>query len=321
MSELSIAVIGCGGMGAVHLNRWAAVSGAKVVAVCDADAALAYRVATEFGAEAHTDWEALVGDGGLDVVDICTPPHLHEVIAVKALKAGAHVLCEKPLARTPQEARAMVDVARECGKLLMPAFCHRFHPPILLAHEMITNDDLGKVVMFRNRFSGQFIGVEKRWFSDPTIAGGGALLDTAVHSIDLFRYLVGEVQQVHGWVATYNPNLRVEDSAVVTLLAERGAMGVVEASWSTPGGRNVVEVYGTAGACIVDYDTNRVHYKTADMAAWETKEPEGPDRFQREIWHFADAVRGLQPLLVTGEDGLRANEIIQSVYHQSAGAV
>ncbi|MGC8667209.1 MAG: Gfo/Idh/MocA family protein [Chthonomonadales bacterium] len=317
MSELKIAVVGCGGMGAVHLNRWTGVPGARIAAVCDADATLAYRVATEFGAEAHTDWEALIGDGGLDVVDICTPPNLHEAIAVKALRAGAHVLCEKPLARTLQEALRMVEAARECGKLLMPAFCHRFHPPITLARELVENDDLGKVVMFRNRFSGQFTGVEARWFSDPEVAGGGALLDTAVHSIDLFRYLVGEVTQVHGSIATYNPNLRVEDSAIVTLLADTKAMGVVEASWATPGGRNVVEIYGTAGACIVDYDTNRVHYKTADRVAWETKELEGPDRFQREIWHFADAVRGVQPLLVTGEDGLRANEIIQAVYDQA----
>lgn len=320
MSELKIAVIGCGGMGAVHLNRWASVSGARVVAVCDADAALAYRVATEFGTEAHTDWKALIEDGGLDVVDICTPPNLHEAVAVAASEAGANVLCEKPLARTPEEARRMVAAAQERGKLLMVAFCHRFHPPLAFARELIENDDLGKVLMFRNRFSGQFAGVENRWFSDPDVAGGGALLDTAVHSIDLFRYLVGEAKQVHGWIATYNPNLRVEDSAIVTLVAETGSLGVIEASWATPGGRNVVELYGTAGACIVDYDTNRIHYKTADMAAWETKELEGPDRFQREIWHFADAVRGLQPLLVTGEDGLRANEIIQAIYDKARSA-
>lgn len=312
-SELKVAVIGCGGIGGVHLARWAQVSGAKLAAVCDVDAAAATRAATEHGAEAHTDWRALLDGGGLDIVDICTPPNLHAPIALRALDSGLHVLCEKPLARTPEEARTMVIRAEEKNRLLMTAFCHRFHPPILFAKELIDNDDLGRIIMFRNRFSGHFVGIENRWFSDPEVAGGGALLDTAVHSVDLFRHLVGEVKTAIGKTATYLPSLRVEDSGLCILEAENGALGVIEASWATPGGRNVVELYGTAGACLVDYDSGRVQYKTADMAVWETREIEGADRFQREILHFCDAVRGLQPLMVTGRDGLRAVEVIADI--------
>ncbi len=318
MAELNVAVIGCGGIGGVHLARWGDVSGVRIAAVCDLDAATATRVASEFDAEAHTDWRALVEIQGLDVVDICTPPNEHAAIALHALDHGKHVLCEKPLARTPDEARAMVERAEARGKLLMTAFCHRFHPPILFARELIDNDDLGRIVMFRNRFSGLFVGVEDRWFADPEIAGGGSLLDTAIHSIDLFRYLVGEVKSVTGRVATYNPKVRVEDSTAIVLEAENGALGVIESSWSTPGGRNVVELYGTAGACFVDYDTGQVRYQTAEMQVWETREVTGPDRFQREIGHFADAVRGIQALSVTGRDGLRANEIVAEVYRRSA---
>lgn len=314
MAELQVAVIGCGGIGGTHLTRWADVSGANIAAVCDVDAATATRAATEFGAEAHTDPRALLQGRGFDVVDVCTPPDQHAALATLALGSGMNVLCEKPLARTPEEARGIVEAADRGGKLLMTAFCHRFHPPILFAKELIENDDLGRVIMFRNRFSGMFPGVEDRWFSDPDIAGGGSLLDTAVHSIDLFRYLVGEVASASGRVATFNPALRVEDSAAIVLQTENGALGVIESSWATPNGRNVVELYGTAGTCIVDYDTGQVRYKTADMSVWDTREVGGPDRFQREISHFADAVRGLQPLLVTGRDGLRANEIIAQVY-------
>lgn len=314
MAELKVAVIGCGGMGKVHLARWANVSGAQMVAVCDADAAAATQAATTYGSEAHTDWRELVDRHGLDVVDICTPPNQHAEIALRALGNNINVLCEKPLARTPDEARQMVEKAYESGRVLMTALCHRFHPPILFAKEMIENDDLGKIIMFRNRFSGHLVGVENKWFSDPDIAGGGSLLDTAVHSIDLFRYLVGEVASATGRIGRFNPNVRVEDSSAVVLQADNGALGVIESSWSTPGGSNVVELYGTAGACIVDYDTNQVRYKTADMPVWETKTIEGPDRFQREIDHFSDAVRGLQHLMVTGHDGLRANEIIAEIY-------
>jgi len=318
MAELNVAIIGLGGIGAVHLQRWANVSGARIAAVCDVDAGTATRVATEFGAEGHTDWESLLEAGRFDIVDICTPPNLHRALAVKALESGAHVLCEKPLARTAKGAQDMVEAAERTGRLLMTAFCHRFHPPILFVKELIDNDDLGRVVMFRNRFSGRFAGVEEKWFSRPEISGGGALLDTAVHSIDLFRHLVGEVKTACGRLGTFNPRLEVEDSGAVVLESESGAIGVVECSWATPGGRNVVEVYGTAGAAIVDYDANfdpgQVTFKTADMPVWETRQMTGPDRFQREILHFADAVRGLQTLSVTGRDGLRANEIIAELY-------
>ena len=208
----------------------------------------------------------------------------------------------------------MVEKAEQSGMLLMTAFCHRFHPPILFAKELIDNDDLGRIIMFRSRFSSHFPAIETRWFADPEISGGGSLLDTSVHSIDLFRYLAGEVGSATGRIASFNPKLRVEDSAAIVLQAENGALGVVESSWATPGGRNMLELYGTAGACCVDYDSGQVRFKTADMAVWETREIGGPDRFQREILHFADAVRGLQPLLVTGYDGLRANEIVDEIY-------
>lgn len=313
MADLRVAVIGCGGIGGIHLSRWANVSGATVVAVCDVDPGVAARVASEFGADSYTDWNGLIEETSLDIVDVCTPPNEHAPITLAALDRNCHVLCEKPLALSATAARTMVDRAQGRGRLLMTAFCHRFHPPILFARELIENDDLGRVVMFRNRFSGSFPGIEDRWFANPEIAGGGALIDTGVHSIDLFRFLVGEVASACGYISTFNPKLRVEDSAALLLTAENGALGVVECSWSTPSGRNVLEIYGTAGACIVDYDSGNVRYRTADMSVWEIREPAGPDRFQREISHFADAVRGNQSLDVTGEDGLRTMEIIEQV--------
>src|ERR1043166_3578240 len=117
MAELNVAVIGCGGIGAVHLARWAEVSGARIAAACDVDADHAQRIATEFGAEGHSDWFSLLDGGGLDIVDVCTPPDLHAPIATKALSNGINVLCEKPLARNTAEAQGIVDAAEASGKL------------------------------------------------------------------------------------------------------------------------------------------------------------------------------------------------------------
>lgn len=313
MSDIRVAVVGCGNIGTVHLGSWREAPGAEVTIACDTDSNAATRAAKEFHAEAHTDWKAMIDGAKVDIVDVCTPPNMHAAVAIRALEHGLNVLCEKPLGRTPEDARAMVDAAERSGKKLMTAFCHRFHPTIVFAKHLIDNDDLGRVVMFRNRFGGYLKGVENLWFGDPEIAGGGSLIDTAVHSIDLFRFLVGEVKRASGCVAAYNPKMRVEDSSALVLESEDGAIGVIESSWATPDCLNVVEIYGTAGACIVDYDNNNVRYKTADMAVWQTREIEG-DRFVAEVEHFADAVRGVKPQAVTGFDGLRANEVIAQVY-------
>lgn len=307
--ELRIGVIGCGGIGTVHLERWDRVEDCRVVAVCDENGALASNAAASRRAEAHTDWRSLLGISGLSAVDICVPPNGHAPIAIEALCRGIPVLCEKPLARTAEEAREVAEAAERAGVPFMTAFCHRFHPPVSFAKELLESDDLGKPIMFRNRFSGYFAGVEEKWFSNPEVSGGGALPDTCVHSIDLFRFLVGEVESASGYAATFRPSLLVEDSAVICLKAETGAIGVIEASWATPGGRNVLEIYGTAGACQVDYDTGDCRYRTADMPVWQGKSFDGPDRFQLEIDHFASVLRGECALAVTHRDGLRASEI------------
>ncbi|MCC6730115.1 MAG: Gfo/Idh/MocA family oxidoreductase [Chthonomonadales bacterium] len=320
MSELKVAVVGCGGIGSVHMARWANVPGARLSAVCDLNGSAAADAAGKYGAAAFEDRAAMLAGGGFDIVDICTPPNEHAAVASAALAAGAHVLCEKPLARTPEEARTIVDEAARRERLLMTAFCHRFHPPIVFARELIAAGDLGRVIMFRNRFSGHFAGIEDRWFSDPEVAGGGSLLDTAIHSVDLFRFLVGEVRGATGRVGTFLPGLRVDDSAAFVLQSEDGAIGVIESSWATPGGRNVVEIYGTAGSCIVDYDSGELTYRTADMAFAQTRVVEGVDRFQAEVEHFAEAVRGTRPLAVTGRDGLRANEVVAEVYASARAA-
>ena len=310
---LNVAVIGCAGIGGVHLARWSNVSGAHIAAVCDTDSGIAHRTAAEFGTEAHSDWRSLLDGSGFDVVDICLPTNEHHPAALLALRNGSNVLCQVPLAINPRLAREMVEAAESTGKLLMPAFSYRFHPPVIFARELVQNDDLGRIVMFRSRFSGRLAEVETQWISDPEISGGGVLMDTAVHSIDLFRCLTGEVKSASGRTATVNPKLAVEDTAAIVLHGETGAIGTVECSWSTPGGSNALELYGTAGACIVDFDTERVRYRTAEMSVWETREIEGPDRYDRLIAHFADAVRGIQPLDVSGIDGLRANEIVAEV--------
>lgn len=320
MPPLRIALVGAGGIGRTHLNAWKSVPGVEIVAVVDTDTARAQATAGELGARAFDSVGSMLDKVRPDAVDICTPPVAHRAPAEAALAAGVHVLCEKPLADTPGDARVIVDAAESAGKLLMTAFCHRFHPPVARLKQLIDEGRLGRIGMFRNRFAGPFAGIEDVWFSKPEISGGGCLMDTSVHSVDCFRYLVGEVVRAEGAGLTLNPKLApgVEDTAAMMLVAESGAIGIIESSWTLQGGVNVVEIYGTEGVAYIHYwDGFTSRYKTKDMAGFEPL-PEDGDRFVGELSHFAAAATGQCPLGVTGHDGLRAVEIIYEAY-ASAG--
>jgi predicted dehydrogenase len=316
MSELKVGIVGCGGIGAVHVKSWAKVEGARFVAACDADGARAEAT----GANAYTDWATMLENEQLDALDICTPPNLHPAIALESLRRGIPTICEKPLARTPDEAREITEAATASGTLLMTAFCHRFHPPVELVRGLIQDGTLGPVVMFRNRFGTRFKGVEDRWFSNPEVAGGGTLMDTSIHSVDLFRYLVGEVSAASAAVGTFNPAIQgLEDSGAMILKAESGAIGVIEASWMTPWSANVVEIYGENGAAVIDYDNGVTRYRLQGDADWTTPDTGDGDRFVKELQHFAAVLRGEGELRVTGQDGLRAVEIIHQAYGNPVG--
>lgn len=316
---LRVGLVGAGGIGRTHLASYDRVREARIVAVTDINEEIARAAAQQVGADAFRSVEEMLDRCELDAVDICTPPVAHLDAALPAIERGLHVLCEKPLAHHPDAARKMVQAAESKGVKLMTAFCHRFHPPIMALKRLIDAGELGEVVMFRNRFAGPFKGVEERWFSDKEVAGGGVLMDTSVHSIDLFRFLVGEVTRVQAVTRQTNPAIgEVEDTAIALLSTSDNRMGVVEASWVLAAGFNVVEVYGTEGAAMVHYwDGFKSRYKTNKMDDWQPLEEVGPDRFVGEIQHFVDACLGRTELQVTGYDGLRAVEVVYEAYATS----
>ncbi|MFN3651188.1 MAG: Gfo/Idh/MocA family protein [Armatimonadota bacterium] len=316
MSELRIGVVGCGGIGAVHLRSWAQVEATRVVAACDPDQARAEAA----GAAAYPGIEEMLAAEQLDAVDICTPPRFHASAARAAIAAGLPVLCEKPLARSPEEAREMARAASDAGVLLMTAFCHRFHPPVEAVRDLIREGRLGRILMFRNRFGGLLKGMESKWFSRQEMAGGGALMDTAIHSVDLFRYLVGEVSTAAGATQSFHPEIReVEDSAAMLLRGVDGAIGVIEASWVSPWSANVVELYGEHGAAVIDYDTGATRFRLAEDADWTAIETDSRSRFVEELRHFAAVIRGEAQPRVTAEDGVRAVEVVYQAYGNGVG--
>lgn len=322
--DMRIGIVGCGGIGRRHLLSYKN-NGLAPAALADAVPDAARTAAEEWGGRAYGGWREMVAEADLDAVSVCTPPSSHREIAVAALEAGIPVLCEKPMTTTVADAEAIADAAKRTGTLFMIGHCHRFQPHVERLREMIEAGELGTVRMFRMRVGFLFPRAGNSWFSDPEIAGGGILIDTHVHSVDVFRYLVGEVERVTAMMSSVDteigPALRVEDSAILAVRSTEGALGVMEASWRTPPSEVQVTVYGTAARARVDYGTMELTIQGKDDEAPRVVAVPDENRFDREIRHFLAAVRDEEAPRLTARDGAVAIHILRQAYESQGTPV
>ncbi|HEU0165359.1 MAG TPA: Gfo/Idh/MocA family oxidoreductase, partial [Thermomicrobiales bacterium] len=225
-----VGIVGLGGIGRTHIAAWIA-NGITPVAFADTVPAALEQATTTYGGTAYADAKDLIASGTVDIVSICTPPAFHAEIAIAAVEAGVATICEKPLAANLADAKRVADAVARTGTLFTVGFCHRFQPEVEKLKAMIEGGELGQIRSFRNRFAAHLKNAEQTWFANPAISGGGALIDTSVHSIDLFRYLIGDPVQVQALMSTtandLGPALPVEDTAILSLATADGTLGVI----------------------------------------------------------------------------------------------
>ena len=254
MTQLGVGLVGCGCWGTtVHLPALTANPRARVVAVASRSSESASHAARTFGVPSwYTDYRQLLENPEVDVVDICTPNGLHAEIAIAAAQAGKHIICIKPLATGLVQADAMLDAARRAHVQLFYAENNLFIPALQRAKEVIDEGALGKV--FRVRASEGIPGPHAAWFHDQAAAGGGCVLDMAVHSLAFLRYIAGaEASRIYAELDTFVHEPPAEDTAVLTVRFANGVIGLAEDSWSTVGEMDSrFEVYGTQGRILVD---------------------------------------------------------------------
>lgn len=289
---LNVAMIGGGFMGKAHAAAYAAmpmffwpapaIPVRKVVV--DITDALAEEGRARFGFEAaSSDWRKTIARSDIDVVDIVTPNNTHAEIAIAAAEAGKHIICEKPLARSGDEAKTMWDAVKKAGVINMVAFNYRRTPAVALARKYIEEGRIGTILNFRGTYL-------QDWSADPDsplswrfqkkIAGSGSIGDIGTHVVDIARYLVGEIAEVSALVRTYHKTRPVQkggldklgaaeknataeraevdvDDEVVTLLkfADR-AIGSLEATRNAYGRNNFLtfEIHGTRGSIAFNYE-------------------------------------------------------------------
>ena len=227
--------------------------GDRVVIVADADLERAIMLSEEWGCKATADWANVVKAGQVEAVIVCTPPHLHEPMCSEALVRGKHVLCEKPLARSPEEAQRMVDGANKNGVKLKCGFNIRHHPGVQQARKWLAEGTIGEPMFVRCRYGiGGRPGYEKEWRMAPDISGGGQLMDQGMHALDLARYFLGDFTEVLGIVQTAFWDIPVEDNAFALLRTEKGQVASIHASWTQWKNIFSLEVFGKEGYVIVD---------------------------------------------------------------------
>jgi predicted dehydrogenase len=292
IKSLNVAMIGGGFMGKSHSMAYAAmpmffwpapaIPHRKVVV--DVNDVLAEEARQRFGfEEASSNWKDTIARDDIDVVDICTPNNVHAEIAIAAAKAGKHIICEKPLARTVEEARAMTKAVKEAGVTNMVAFNYRRTPAVALAKRFIDEGRIGKILNFRGTYL-------QDWSADPNgplswrfqknIAGSGAIGDIGTHVVDMAHYLVGNITEVNAITKTYIKErpiqaggvdklgasdkktdaplgiVDVDDEVLSLIRFETGAVGTLEATRNAYGRNNflTLEIHGEEGSIHFNYE-------------------------------------------------------------------
>lgn len=298
--------------------------GDKIVAVASGHLEKAELLVAEMGGQAVADWrEVLTRD--IDAVVICTPPNLHEAMCLKAIQAGKHVLCEKPLARNPPEAQRIVDMASRSNIKLKCGFNHRHHPGIRQAKEWFDRRLIGEPIFIRSQYGiGGRPGYEKDWRANPEIAGGGQLMDQGMHVIDLSRWFLGDFTEATGLLQTGYWNIApLEDNAFCHLRTDKGQVASIHVSWTQWKNHFSFEIYGKDGYIAVEGLGGSYGVEKATLGKRAFLEPfkeeviefRGEDCSWEEEWReFKRAIAENREPLANGRDGLEAVRLAYMVY-------
>lgn len=247
--SIGVGIIGAGLQGKRRAQSLSQTDTGHLVGVASANVDDAKRLAVEHAATTFRAVDELITDSRVDVVFVCTPPDSHARIAVAALDAGKHVLCEKPLARTVPEAEEMVDAARRTGRILWCGWNHRFHPALREARRRFTAGEIGRPMFGRGVYGiGARPGIGDEWRSNPAVAAGGHLTEQGIHLVDLFSWMLGDFSEVTAMTQqSLFPMGGMEDSGFVLLRQPDGVVVSVHSSVTQWVNRFDFELFGTLG--------------------------------------------------------------------------
>lgn len=335
----AVALVGCGEIGSMRAAAIAKSARLRLRAVCDIDRERAEALSKRFGGAVYRDAEGAVRAPEVDLVIISTSNNLHAPLAIAAMNAGKHVLCEKPLARNLEEATAMLEAAVRNGVQLKTGFNHRYYPCVSKSAELVREGAVGRPILLRASI-GHPGGPDffKRWFADPRIAGGGTLIDNGVHMLDITRWILGEVDEVMGMSSSARVSAGLDDNCFALLRAGR-AIASISSSWNKWDGYFEIEITGDEGYIHCRYPpmevrVGKINPRNGRLSQKRvlflrdvllekvlTYRHTTIGTFLCEFNEWLEAVEANRPPAFGAKDGYRVTELVQAIYRSAREGV
>lgn len=342
MKKVKVGIIGAGGISQSHIAGYKALDNVEIYAVCDINEQRAIECSKNHNIKhVFTDFNEMLKLEELDAVSVCTWNNVHAPATIASLKAGKHVLCEKPMAMNAEQALEMEKAAEESGRILMIGFVRRFGNDARILKDFIDNGMMGDIYYAKATYLRRY-GCPGGWFGDKSRSGGGPLIDLGVHVIDLVRYLMGKPKVVAVTGSTFDKlgardNLKVkagylsadkdkifnvEDLAVAMIKFDNGSVLNVETSFSLNMKNDLgnIELFGTKSGAKLDpkleFFSEMNNYLVDVTPAHETALSFN-GLFENEIAHFVDCVANGTQCISPAADGVELMKIIDAVYESA----
>ncbi len=323
-----IGIIGAGAIAQVtHIPILDELDDVEIVAVCDQNKKKAQLVAEKFGIAQHCgDPDDLFKNDDIHAVHVCTPTHSHRELTTAALSAQKHVLVEKPMARSHDEAKSMADYARRYDRRLMVAMNVRHRQDAITLKTFTQKGELGKLFYGKTGWLRRRESLAKRrWFADKEIAGGGVFMDLGIQMLDVGLWLMGEEKAVSVTASTYNniSNLPVEDSAAAFIRLTSGATLTIEVSWTLLSDKDFfyTNLFGENGGALLN--PLRIHKElhgslvNVTPARGDTPQNLYKRSYENEIRHFIRSVQDKTTPMASLDENLERMRIVDAVYESA----
>jgi myo-inositol 2-dehydrogenase/D-chiro-inositol 1-dehydrogenase len=309
---MRIGIVGTGTMGEVHAAAWRSTD-AELIGCASSHPDQAETLARQYKMRAFTDYSDLLE--AVELVDICAPTPLHKPMVLQAAKAGKHVICEKPVALTPEDARTMIQACQEAGVRFFVGMVVRFFPQYRLAKELVTSGQIGTLGVLRlKRVSYVPQKSADSWYFDPMLSGG-MLIDLMIHDFDYSRWLAGEVERVYARITRSGQGPAQYGQAILRFRS--GAIALLEGGWAYPPGvfRTGFDLSGTGG--LIEWSSDQ----PSPVLTFLPPQPSdaasvglpvsglADDPYAAEIRHAYHAIKTGANFDVTAEDALEALRI------------
>ncbi|WJI09225.1 Gfo/Idh/MocA family oxidoreductase [Methanobacterium sp. CWC-01] len=310
MKRVNVGVIGVGAMGHNHVRVYSRLKNANLMAVSDLMKGTLAEVSKKYQTVGFVDYDNILKMPEIEAVSVCVPTTYHHEVVMGAIEQGKHVLVEKPIAFTLDEARDMIRAAKREGVKLATGHVERFNPAVLEAKKLIREGLIGEIVSVSAKRVGPF---------PPRIKDVGVTIDLAIHEVDVMAYLLDSpASKVYAHVGSRLEKCEFEDHAEIMMEFYNGASGVLEVNWLTPYKQRKLEVTGTDGIISLDYIDQDVEIfgKNARKVRVPHHEP-----LMEELSSFLNSVIDDEKPKITGEDGMHALKVVLAAMESAKGKV